>query len=487
MTVNGKKMLVNICDRMLKMLCLIVLLSFFAASLSLAADSNSNGNTSTPDEIEVIDYSKYDGNKSGCLSAGGEYYMFGGYDGSTPVCYPPAPPVLSWQCGYPSDPQAFVKDMMGTCWFCKPVQKVIEVMQNAATTIYEAVNGGVTALFAVCFGIFLVFKIVNYIAVLKYRDVGDFYTDMGSAALKALIAVLLINMGNGLWNYTISPLASAVFDYGSLAMTLIPTATVSGNDFLITLGEKIIGNGDTAGGIMVLINQKLMSLIAIGWLMMSIAMQAGDACMPIEHIDLFIAGMPFVLLGIIFVLAIPLKFADLLFRLGVFLILMPMFIFAWAFPITKQFFKKGLNLLVNVMVNFLVLMLLIALCTELITSALNINISSNDMGMLINELQQKYVINISNIITTSAMLVFSFVVINQTSTLVNIISDTNFANSGFDKAAKNAPTQFVKSSFKLTMAVLTAGKAGVAFTAAKMKQENKDKKKKEAEEKDNEN
>ncbi len=409
-------------------------------------------------------------------------------------------------CGYPDDPTQFICDLEQTCWFCGPLNTVISVMQTVAQKTYAGVKTGMLGLLAICACIWMVIKIMKYIGSLKYQDVADIYTDIAKSFFKVLIAASVISMGDGLWNYTVSPLASGVFDYGTAAITLdnqstycstlggSATATAADTSGVVeastpvsVVGQNFIGTGGNAGGIMTVINQRLMSLIGVGWVMMSASMNEGTACVPDESTSVFFAGIPLVLFGIILLFAIPLKCADIIFRLGIFLVLLPIFIFAWAFPITKDFATKGLNMLISVMVSFLIFSVMVGLCTELIMNGLGLpSTLPANVDDLITNLQQYYSLDTVDFVRTMALLVFSFVVINQATDITRWLSDTNYDSADFEKRVKKVPSQVYnagKNVVRAGMAIATAGQSeAIAKAAQKVEAEKEKKKEKEKQE-----
>ncbi len=277
----------------------------------------------------------------------------------------------SFQCGFPEKPQQFIKDYSEFCWFCRPMNSVIAISQEFAGDVYEEVRGGIISLMAVFFCLWIFIKVVQHIAIFKYQDAASFYTDIGKMSLRVLITVLVLGMGVNFWNYTVLPLASMVFDYGSAAMNVLPQ--VGAGDMsspISSIGQKLVGSGENAGGIMAVINAKIMSLIAYGWIMMTVAFASGSFCIPWGQWALFFFGFTLLLFSVFYLLALPLKFVDVVFRFALFLVLLPLYIASWAFPLTKPFSRKGINLLVNVMMNFLIFAIVVTVCTELITQTM---------------------------------------------------------------------------------------------------------------------
>ncbi len=412
-------------------------------------------------------------------------------------------------CGYPENPTQFICEVEQICWFCGPLNKVIAVMQMVAQKVYKGVKSGMLGLLAACACIWIVIKIMKFIASVKYQDVSAVYTDIGKMLFRVLIASLVLAMGDSLWDYTVSPLASGAFDYGSAAITLDnqPTycASLKGTSVNPTLdkssvvdavtpisviGQKFVGNTGNAGGLLTLINQRLMSLIGISWVMISAAMNDGDACVPDEAISLFFTGIPLLIMGIIFLFAIPLKCADLVFRLGIFLVLLPLFIFAWAFPLTTDFAMKGLNMLIGIMLSFLLFAIMVGLCTEMIMTGLDLppNLPPN-VDELIQNLKLYYSLDTVDFVRTLALLVFSFIVINQVNDIVPWLADAGYESSSFEQRVKNVPSKVydgTKNLVRAGMAIATAGSSEGAFQVADAKEakNKKDKAKKEKDEKE---
>ncbi len=386
-----------------------------------------------------------------------------------------------FNCGYPDNPNLFVCDMSSTCWYCKPFATVVEVIQNVALKVYENVIGGLMGLLAACYCIWIAVKIISYIAQSKETDIGEFYTDIGAATLRVCIAGLILGMGSGIWTYTVSPLSSAVFEYGSAAInsgggssgcrgvplitfsTSIKTDTIAGS-----MAKMLIGEGSSAGGLLAAINQKLMSIVAYGWLMASAAMTKGDGCLPFQYTSVFFAGIPLMIFAIALLIAIPLKCADIIFRLGIFLILLPLFVVAWAFPLTKQFFEEGVNLLLHIMVNLLMFAIILGLCTSLIMNSMEISsVDFSKIDLALATLKANYSLDSAIFIKTTVLLFFSYVVLEQAKDVTDRITDANYDSSSFEKNMKNAPKNIAKGAGKVALAAANVATAGKAGTLAK--------------------
>ncbi len=330
-----------------------------------------------------------------------------------------------FMCGYPEDPVKFISYWAKKCWFCDSFEKVIEVIQSIATEVYGKVEGGMLKLLAICFSLWIAVKVISFIAMTHAKDAPEFYTEIGLGALRALGASLAISMGSDIWNYIVGPLASGTFDYSRVALqeslnTVLPDiSSLQGSNPIDVISDKIVG------GIFNLINEHLMKLISSGWVLMTLIMNEGVLCIPYENIYLFISGLIILILGVIFLFSIPFILVDVCFRLGIFFILLPVFIFCWAFSSTRSFFRQGMSLLIHSMMLLLVISIIIALCTKLITSEMQIVVFSTDVEDNIKLAQRHYGTDLGNLVTTMAILLFSFLIVKKIPDITDMISPDN--------------------------------------------------------------
>ncbi len=82
-------------------------------------------------------------------------------------------------------------------------------------------------------------------------------------------------------------------------------------------------------------------------------------------IKMWVTGWLLVIIFTVFSFLVAFKIMDIFLRLGLFLVLIPWFVAAVAFPITRDFAAKGWNFFLHTIVEFLGLALAIALCMEM--------------------------------------------------------------------------------------------------------------------------
>ncbi len=292
-----------------------------------------------------------------------------------------------------------------------------------------------------------------------------------------IFGAALISIGSDLWSYTIGPMAGIVFEYGSAAMPDMPRYSddFGSSQSISLISSKIIGSGNTLGGICAAINAHIMGMIADCWIMMTAAMNDSSYCIPVDdnsNFLLFVFSLFLMIAMITYLFIVPLKFADIIFRLGLFMALLPLFIFCWIFPLTDSYFKKGANLLLNVMLSLLLLALTVTLCTELIRDGVNLpKYTGNTFEEIKEEFGRSLVLDLSSAITITAYLIFTFKILPTSLKLANYYSDANYGASGFEgairKSGKAAGVAVAKGVAVIALTIATLGVAGLKIAMAK--------------------
>ncbi len=376
------------------------------------------------------------------------------------------------KCGVPDDVDKYYQEMTDKCWYCYPFTVVIFTAQEIANTIYNAVDGAMVGLIAACFSIWLVIEIISYISVLSQKDIGEFYTDIAKKSVRVIIGVTALLMGSSLWSHTLGPLADGAFDYGVLVIGDGATYDASNLGSPVSdLGVKFVGDVSGKGGLLEVINRKLMELLATGWLVFTVSLQTTDhGCSPFANPALLFSSLPMLLFSAVMLLIIPLKCVDIVYRLAVWLCLLPWFIFSWIFsPFTQIYFQKGVNTLVGVVLNILLLCIIVSLCQDLIEKELGTIVATQtNYDDLKTELETKYVESLTTYLRLIAFLIFSFFVVSQSTELTEKLADTNPAESAFSQAAFKAPRQNLSSAGRFAKSSYNLGRAGASKVASKV-------------------
>ncbi len=362
-------------------------------------------------------------------------------------------------CGYPEDPKNYISTAGTFCWFCPALNTMIEATQSLASIVYGKVTGGLIAMLGAFLCVWLALKIMWYIGSMKPYSPGDFFTEIGKIVLRVALAAIALGVGTSLWDYSITPLADIVFDYGTSALSV--NVDVKSSAPVDAIGSKLVGSDNASGGIIYAINKKIMEIIASGWVMFTAALKAGDLCIPFGHWGLFLISIVVMLFGIMYLFIIPMKFADVLFRLGVFLVMMPLFVFAWAFPITKDFFKNGVNLLINVMMTLLIFCIVIGICTELIRQEINFPSLDADFEKALKQLVDEFVLSWYKLILIITYMIFSFSIINNVGNIAGRLSQTGYSPSLFAQGSghqKSTVARVTGGIANKSIAVASAGK-----------------------------
>ena len=262
------------------------------------------------------------------------------------------------------------KEYEGICWFCKPFMLMAVAIGTTTISTYEYTRPGAIKLLGIAFGLWLAFTTAMYL--FKSNKGGEYIKKIGEQTFRVVVAIALIAMGLKMINLIFTPITDIVLSYGG--ETLKTSAMInSGITFIDNItgtliptdGEKISDQDSPIGSI----NANLMGIYAYAVVIWRFSFEHGEGCI-IPLLEPFLMACMIGAGAIALLLLIPLKIIDALFRIGVVIIMTPLLIAAWAFPITRKYTKAGWNVCLSALLFILFLSITVVIIKEVIDTAM---------------------------------------------------------------------------------------------------------------------
>ncbi len=288
------------------------------------------------------------------------------------------------------------------CIPCEVITKVILITNDLGQKVYDSVRAGILALLGVGLALWILFNVAKLLFP---------FTPLGSAAqinnmvanrvfITILVGTFLLSFAN-FWNYLYTPVIGTGMAYTNAVMT--QSAEIAGlqnqilnnndecrNAFAQGLGAAD-GSAERLATHMNCLINNMTGTIGIG---LDIAFALVDKSnFNLSQIGQFLANIvPALLIAWTYgkiLIFFPFRIVDIVLRWGVFVILSPLIVAAFAFPATRSFTLKGLQGIVEGTFELLMIAVLIALAAASITAvAANNNGGNGDLNLFYEAIKQ---------------------------------------------------------------------------------------------------
>ena len=292
---------------------------------------------------------------------------------------------------------------LSNCYICDFVSLLLGAINTVATQSFDMmgdVGGGpAISLMAIGFALWLGWHVGNYLINYKYPDPMEFVTELGRCAFRVtFIAAILMLPAALAVDFIISPIITMATE---LILGLVNTDVVADiiADNSISGTENFCGAALNDSGLsngMALSPQVLNSILCM---VQSVYYEAikglvigeGIACnaqslnliiFSIPDVGMWIIGIIIFIVFAVIVFSISFAMVDYIVRIGFVLIMLPLLLVAWVFPITRQYTKRGWDLFLNSLVALVAMAITVGLILKLLFSVLG---NSEQVDACINE------------------------------------------------------------------------------------------------------
>ncbi|MBR1945926.1 MAG: hypothetical protein IJ846_06535 [Alphaproteobacteria bacterium] len=272
-----------------------------------------------------------------------------------------------------------LSDYSGTehCWACQIFMLVFDACNQVAGQINSALSGPLSSLVVAGCGLWIAFETASFFGSFGNRETAEYLTKLGGILLKVLFALLFLKGGAAMaFTYIVNPVLTA----GARLATNVIAMTNSGLN--VSMGDisGSMSSGPMGAGVRGALNQMIESISSSMAQSQAIAhgLRCGAWFWKEIEISLIIFSIKFhifnpvmfqigAVLGCMFwAIAILFSFAvlDVIFRIGMLVGMMPVFIAAWVFPKTASFADTAWSVFLHSTLVFFI--------TGLLASAINI-------------------------------------------------------------------------------------------------------------------
>lgn len=341
-------------------------------------------------------------------------------------------------CGTPY-PKEQRRKYAEICWFCGSFGKMLSSMMAAAVSAFSRTQEGAIKLIALGFALWLVWTTAVYF--FNPRGPGEFIRTLGKQAAKAVIGVALLQMSFGALNLIIRPASSIAFDYGA-AVSGVSIANSSAGDvesmFTFTDSNGKIDPSSTLGKILMPINEKMMQLLADTTTLMRYSLGRGWFCL-LPSIELFVVSLIVGVFSVMALIIFPMRIVDALFRIIFVMILTPILIVAWVFPITKKYATHGWVILSGALIFLMMLCITITVAMRLIDLAIEPYQESISASVPIEKWAEKFSTASIELMVLVATFLFALKLVSSTGTLAQELTGASIGSGTIGRAAVGAP------------------------------------------------
>lgn len=232
------------------------------------------------------------------------------------------------------------------CWSCPVFEKFFQAATSVYTSIQSSTAPTAYTVIAVGFALWLALRIMRQIGSLKELDIYSFWNDLAVRAFWAAMCAALTSNITQVTNDLIFPVWSGFIDFGIMVVGKLP----------MDGGGVSCGTGDPATGLSCLvaaIHTKLAEGREMGYVLMTCNTES-------LILNMYGAGIYAVslVLGALF----PIFMLDGVFRFAIVMALMPLWICAFCFPISRKLASKAWNAFLGVCLQGAVMAVFAALC-----------------------------------------------------------------------------------------------------------------------------
>ena len=275
---------------------------------------------------------------------------------------------------------------MSSCWGCTIFDALFNAINDIIKVLYIEMSYGALGLLTIIFAFWIAFRVGKVLFSFKEPDTHEFWTDFAKMAFAvSFCAVILMNKGTIMQflSYTITPIFQGAVDFAVAVIgksfssigvvTDYSSCTVP---FAGDAGEEVLDDG---------LKESLMCLIYKIHQRLTYGMFFAYKLMYLGFVEFLFAGA----LAIVFfflMFMFPFVLVDGIFRIGVMLVLLPVLIAFWPFPILRKYATAGWKIFFGAMVHIMILTIFVTLIVEVFTdfSALSVGTIDESEELLEN-------------------------------------------------------------------------------------------------------
>ena len=274
------------------------------------------------------------------------------------------------------------------CFFCPLFAEVYRAADTMAVKSMSALASSFAILIALGLGIWIAFQTLTHVSSLTKQDAPKFLGNLVKQSFKFLIAFLLLQYTNEIYNWVVIPLLKAGLDFGSAMLFESHLyQTVGSNENTEIVMKTIFFSSDLyekLENFVTNVQREIAFMQAIGTTLMCIGsnLMIGIGGKEWEFgggFQMLSQGLILAIFGFLLSLAFAFYLIDAVVQLGIVGALMPFLIACWPFKLTAQYSNKGFSMLLNSFFIFVFVGLVVSVNLQLIDAAL-VNGNTNQVS-----------------------------------------------------------------------------------------------------------
>ncbi len=408
-------------------------------------------------------------------------------------------------------------DLYNGCLICTFVDMVFDAVNNIVTACYNAIKKPSLYLLIIGLGLWILWQFGTYFVNYKYKAPEGFFTEVGKCFFRTtLVAALLAVPTQKAFDLIVSPIVSMATEItlGILSTDLnvqssdaaIATGLIK-NDICqqfkdsdssqLTYDEQgnvIYGEGETGFALSPQLKSSLGCIIRSMYMEAAKGIALGNSiyCYSMGKVDLWIIKIPdmgmftigILVMVVFFLITLSFSFRviDFVIRISFVLMLLPLLMVAWVFPITRIYTKKAWDFFLHALIALLGIAIAIALVLKIVMESIG---RSEELDTMLNNdqvqlLYQHIYTNGIDWLLFIAIAIIALMLVSKTEQIANHfvsielqLQTTNVGASIGAKMASMAATTIQAAATVATGGVAIAGLAakgtiGAASGAGKL-------------------
>ncbi|MBS4772929.1 MAG: hypothetical protein KHX55_01475 [Proteobacteria bacterium] len=293
---------------------------------------------------------------------------------------------------------------MRKCFFCPLFSVVFAASEKMPSITFNKLASAFATLIALGLAIWIAFQTLTHVSSLTKQDAPKFLAGLIKQSYKFLIAFLLLQYGNQIFQYVVNPVLEAGIDFGGQFLEYASASDKVKDDITKEIAKRAedvpaygyyISNDnklqeDEKKALYKKLDYYVSSIqreIAFMQAVGSSLICTGNGKMFSKvSTTTFAQGFKMILQGLIlavfgFLLSIAFAFymIDAVVQLGIVGALMPFLIASWPFKVTSQYAGTGFKMLLNSAFIFVFIGLTVEVNMQLVNAALTNNVSSGEI------------------------------------------------------------------------------------------------------------
>ena len=280
----------------------------------------------------------------------------------------------------------------GMCWFCPVFETLFKAINNLVTSMSQYMSTFFLNLMGIGILFLIAFKVGRMLVQLQDVDLMQFLGDLFKPLGRAIIATALLGAmtfsGDTIYHLLIQPIFDVSLFLGeqtlniAVANTEVFTATQSSGEVIRQAGGTVMEACNYRGTLpdkTAFTSRELQQLIC--WMRtvsssLGVGIAIGSTFVKIGFQDFF-NNMGMIVSGILIFIAFfinyvmfPLKLLETIVRLGFVLMLTPLWIILWVFPVTAQYTKKAWEMFLGCCLVMISLSVIVALVIQIMNNSI---------------------------------------------------------------------------------------------------------------------